>query len=89
MLVDFQNVLLPNFLLGNTSVPFLFQEKCNSNNIINLLSEYIDNIDNKKKIFKKYSEIIQNNMDYGQSKKIDFSNNSSKEIINIINNYNY
>ena len=29
MLVNFKNVILPNFLLKENVVPFLFQEKCN------------------------------------------------------------
>ncbi len=89
LLVDFQNVLLPNFLLGDKLVPFLFQEKCNSYHISNLLIEYIEDMDNKKEIFKKYSQLILNNMNYKESKQFDFSINSSKEIVKIINNYNY
>ena len=89
LLVDFQNVILPNFLLGKKSVPFLFQEKCNSFNISHLLIEFIGDIDNKKKLFRKYSKLILSDMNYNKSKKIDFSTNSSKEIIKIINNYNY
>ena len=89
LLVDFNNVLLPNFLLGRNSVPFLFQEKCNSFHISNLLIKFIDDIDNKKKLFKEYSKLILNNMDYSQSKKLDFSANSSKQINKIINNYKY
>ncbi len=89
LLVDFNNVLLPNFLLGDKLVPFLFQENCNSLHISNLLIKFIEDLDNKKKQFRKYSELILNNMDYKKSKEFDFSTNSSKEIIRIINNYNY
>mgnify|MGYP001215727313 FL=1 len=89
LLVDFQNVLLPNFLLGDKLVPFLFQEKYNSFHKSKLLIEFIDDIDNKKKKFRKYSQFILNNMGYKGTKNFDFTTNSSKEIIRIINNYNY
>ncbi len=89
LLVNFNNVLLPNFLLGDKLVPFLFQENCNSFHIGDLLIKFIEDLDNKKKQFRKYSELILDNMDYKKSKELDFSTNSSKEIIKIINNYNY
>ena len=89
LLVDFQNVLLPNFLLGDKLVPFLFQEKCTSFHISNLLIEFIQDIENKRKLFRNYSQIILNNMGYKEPKGLDFSTNSCKEIIKIINNYKY
>ena len=39
-------MLLPNFLLGDKLVPFLFQEKCTSFHISNLLIEFIQDIEN-------------------------------------------
>ena len=63
LLVDFQNVLLPNFLLGDKLVPFLFQEKCSSFHISNLLIEFIQDIENKRKLFRNYSQIILNEGD--------------------------
>ena len=89
LLVDFQNVLLPNFLLGDKLVPFLFQEKCSSFHISNLLIEFIQDIENKRKLFRNYSQIILNNMGYKDPKGLDFSTSSCKEIIKIINNYKY
>ena len=89
LLVDFQNVLLPNFLLGDKLVPFLFQEKCTSFHISNLLIEFIQDIENKRKLFRNYSQIILDNMGYKEPKGLDFSTNSCKEIIKIINNYKY
>ena len=89
LLVDFQNVLLPNFLLGDKLVPFLFQEKCSSFYISNLLIEFIQDIENKKKLFRNYSQIILNNMGYKEPKGLDFSTSSCKAIIKIINNYKY
>ena len=89
LLVDFQNVLLPNFLLGDKLVPFLFQEKCSSFHISNLLIEFVQDIENKRKLFSNYSQIILNNMGYKEAKRLDFSTSSCKEIIKIINNYKY
>ena len=89
LLVDFQNVLLPNFLLGDKLVPFLFQEKCSSFHISNLLIEFIQDIENKRKLFRNYSQIILNNMGYKEPKGLDFSTSSCREIIKIINNYKY
>ena len=89
LLVDFQNVLLPNFLLGDKLVPFLFQEKCSSFHISSLLIEFIQDIENKRKLFRNYSQIILDNMGYKEPKGLDFSTNSCKEIIKIINNYKY
>ena len=89
LLVDFQNVLLPNFLLGDKLVPFLFQEKCSSFHISNLLIEFIQDIENKRKLFRNYSQIILNNMGYKEPNGLDFSTSSCKEIIKIINNYKY
>lgn len=88
-LVDFKNVLLPNFILGANVIPLLFQEKCNHKLISNLLIDYITKIRREKKTYSKLSDKIINNMDYNQSTKIDFSENSSEEIMKIIRNYNY
>ena len=89
LLVNFQNVILPNFLLSKNIIPFLFQEKFNNVRITNLLIEYIETIDKKKKDFKEYSSMILKNMIYDEPGRIVFSINASKEINKIINNYNY
>ena len=57
MLVNFKNVILPNFLVGENFVPFLFQEKCTVNNINKLLRTYIDKI--KEKIIFLQSTLIK------------------------------
>ena len=49
LLVNFQNVVLPNFLLSKNIIPFLFQEKFNNVRLTKLLIEYIETIDKKKK----------------------------------------
>ena len=89
LLVNFENVLLPNFLLGKKIVPFLFQERFNHIQISKLLVEYIETLDQKKNDFKSYSEMILNVMKYNNTKRINFSKNSSYEINKIINNYVY
>ena len=47
MLVNFKNVILPNFLVGEDFVPFLFQEKCTAHNINKFLKAYINKIEEK------------------------------------------
>ena len=88
-MVNFQNVILPNFLLSKNIIPLLFQEKFNNVRITKLLIDYIETIDKKKKEFKKYSNMILKNIIYDQPNRVNFSISSSKEINKIINNYNY
>ncbi|MDB0048796.1 hypothetical protein N9F60_02345 [Alphaproteobacteria bacterium] len=89
MLVDFKNVLLPNFILERGIVPFLFQEKCQFKYINQLLYENIEQIESKKRIFKEASNEIIERMDYSKSeKKINFATQSSNEIMNVINSFN-
>tara|TARA_B100000900_G_C20569758_1_gene712747 strand:+ start:15 stop:1136 length:1122 start_codon:yes stop_codon:yes gene_type:complete len=85
--VNFKNVILPNFLLGECAVPFLFQEKCNHIQIQKLLKDYIKNIEVKNNLFKKYSKNILENMSYINAKSTNFTNNSGKIISNLIYNY--
>ncbi len=88
-LVDFNNVILPNFLLNKQLVPFLFQEKCNSYYINKLLIEYINSIDTMRVKYTEASNEILRNLEYFEKRKISFSNKSSHEILNIINNFSY
>ena len=88
-LVNFENVLLPNFLLGKKVVPFLFQENSNHLQISKILIDYIETIDKKKNDFRNYSDLILKVMNYNIPKKINFLKNSSNEINKIINNYVY
>jgi len=89
LLVNFKNVILPNFLLGENVVPFLFQEKCKGDDISKLLTKYIDDIEKKQILFNNYSNKIIKLMNYDDISKFNFSKNSSSKIINIINSYNY
>ena len=89
MLVNFKNVILPNFLVGEDFVPFLFQEKCNAHNINRFLKVYIDKIEDKKHLFKIKSDKIVKNMNYTDTTDFNFSKNSGNKIIEIINAYKY
>ena len=86
IMVNFKNVILPNFLLNENAIPFLFQEKCNHKQIETHLKSYINNINVRKKLFKKYSKNILSNMNYINSKSTNFTKNSGKKIMNLINN---
>ena len=89
ILVDFKNVLLPNFLLDRQLVPFLFQERCQFKHISQILFENIEQIETKRVLFEKASNEIIDRMKYKQSRKnFNFSKNSSDEIISIINDFN-
>ena len=89
ILVDFKNVVLPNFLLERKLVPFLFQEKCKFKYINQLLIENIEQIETKRILFQQASNEIIDRMKYKEGrKKINFSKNSSEQIMSIINNFN-
>ena len=89
ILVDFKNVVLPNFLLERKLVPFLFQERCKFKYINQLLIENIEQIETKRILFQQASNEIIDRMKYKQSRKnFNFSKNSSDEIISIINDFN-
>ena len=85
MLVDFNNVILPNFLLKENVVPFLFQEKCNYIEMQKILIDLINNRDIQNKLYKNYSKKILNNMSYSNNKSTNFTINSGKMVINLIN----
>ena len=87
LIVDFKNVILPNFLIGKELIPLLFQEKCTSYYLEKTLSNYLRTIQTKKENFKLASNKILSNMDYTKQQKSIFSRNSSKEIIKIIDNF--
>jgi len=89
LLVNFKNVLLPNFLIGEKVVPFLFQERCKDDYISKILTKYIIDIENKQILFNDYSNKIIKLMNYDDITKFNFSKNSSSKIMNIINSFNY
>ena len=78
ILVDFKNVLLPNFLLDRQLVPFLFQERCQFKYISQILFENIEQIETKRVLFEEASNEIIDRMKYKEGrKKFNFSKNSS------------
>jgi lipid-A-disaccharide synthase len=87
MLVDFKNVILPNFLLKKNAVPFLFQEKCNYIQMQKALINFMNNIEIQNKMYKNYSKNILKDMGYLNSKSTNFTINSGKMVINMIDNY--
>ena len=89
ILVNFKNVLLPNFLLDRQLVPFLFQERCQFKYISQILFENIEQIETKRVLFEQASNEIIDRMKYKEGrKKFNFSKNSSEQIMSIINNFN-
>ena len=89
ILVNFKNVLLPNFLLERQLVPFLFQERCQFKYIGQILFENIEQLETKRILFEQASNEIIDRMNYKEDgKEFNFSKNSSDQIINIINNFN-
>ena len=87
MLVNFKNVILPNFLLKKNAVPFLFQEKCNYIQMQKALINFMNNIEIQNKLYENYSKNILKDMGYLNSKSTNFTINSGKMVINLINNY--
>ncbi len=87
MLVNFKNVILPNFLLKENVVPFLFQEKCNYIQMQKMLINFMSNIDIQNNLYQNYSKNILKVMGYLNSKPTNFTINSGKMVINLINNY--
>ena len=87
MLVNFKNVILPNFLLKENAVPFLFQEKCNYIQMQKALINFMNNIEIQNKLYDNYSKNILKDMGYLNSKSTNFTINSGKMVINLINNY--
>ena len=79
--VNFNNVVLPNFISGKKFLPFLFQEKCNTENLFKLFCEFFDNYEVHKNNFEKLSKDLKKKIMLGNS---GFNNNLSKKIIKIL-----
>jgi len=81
LLVNMDNVVLPNFISGKKVLPLLFQEKCNTENLFKLFCDFYDNYKVHKTKFQKLSndlkkEIIRD--------KNGFNYNLTKTIFNIL-----
>lgn len=81
LLVNIDNVVLPNFISGKKVLPHLFQEKCNTENLFKLFCEYYDNY----KIHKKKSQMLSNYLKKEiVHDKNGFNYNLTKTIIDIL-----
>ncbi len=58
-LVNLDNVILPNFISQKQVLPFLFQEKCNSDNLFKLFCKYFDDYKIHKHKFKELSKKLK------------------------------
>ena len=75
--VNIDNVVLPNFISRKKVLPFLFQEKCNTENLFKLFCELFDNYEIHKGKFEKLSKILKkeiirdkNGFNYNLSKTV-------------------
>ena len=79
------NVLLPNFIAGKQVVPFLFQEKCNPEDISLIFSNYYSKNKFYKKKFRDFSKILFKKMKKNDvSKSESFAENSAVEVLSLI-----
>ncbi len=76
-LVNMSNVILPNFISGQSIIPFLFQDKCTPKNIFSKFDDYFENNKRYKRIFEELSTNLVSKMKY-KSNKIE--NNFQKKI---------
>ena len=76
-LVNMSNVILPNFISGKSMIPFLFQEKCTSKNILSKFEMFYKNNKRYKNIFEKFSNELVTKMKYNP---INIENNFQKKI---------
>ena len=79
--MNFDNVILPNFISGKQVLPFLFQEKCNTENLFKLFCEFFDNYKIYKYKFQELSEHLKKEI---ISDENGFNYNLSKKIIKIL-----
>ena len=79
--VNIDNVVLPNFISGKKVLPFLFQEKFNSDNLFKLFCEFFDNYTVQKKKFEQLSKNLQKDI---VKDKSGFNYNLSKMISKIL-----
>ncbi|MDC3063664.1 hypothetical protein OA253_03515 [Alphaproteobacteria bacterium] len=79
--VNIDNVVLPNFISGKTVLPFLFQEKCNTENLFKLFCEFFDNYKSHKYKFEDLSKDLKKEIIGSNS---GFNYNLTKTILNIL-----
>ncbi len=76
-LVNMSNVILPNFISGQSTIPFLFQDKCTSKNIIFYFEEFYKKNKKYKNIFEEFSKLLVSEMKYNPN---NIENNFQKKI---------
>ena len=79
--VDIDNVVLPNFISRKKLLPFLFQEKCNTENLFELFCEFFDNYRYHKDKFVKLSKDLKKEIIGSNG---GFNYNLTKTILNIL-----
>ena len=84
-IVNKENVILPNFIVGKEIIPFLFQEKCNPENIYSIFQDFYNKNKFYKKKFTNFSEMLVNKMDHNAEYKTGtFAKNAAVEILSLI-----
>ena len=79
--INIDNVILPNFISGKQILPFLFQEKCNTKNLLKLFCEFFDNYKVHKDKFEKLSKDLNKEI---VRDKNGFNYNMTKTILNFL-----
>ncbi len=74
-------------MLKENVVPFLFQEKCNYIEMQKVLLNFMNNFEIQNKLYENYSKNILEDMGYLNNESTNFTINSGKMVINLINNY--
>mgnify|MGYP001228925992 FL=1 len=81
LLVNFDNVVLPNFIVGEKVLPFLFQGKCNSENLHKLFCVIYEDYNKYKNKFLKLSMTLKSKI---INNKYGFNNLLTKKIIKFL-----
>lgn len=81
LLVNINNVVLPNFITGKQILPFLFQEKFNPEVLFKLFCEFFDNNKFYRLKFQKLSQDLKKEI---IRDKNGFNYNLTKKILNIL-----
>ena len=84
-MINMKNVILPNFIVGKQIIPFLFQDKCDPEQIVPIFKEFYNRNNFYKKRFMKFSKLLVDQMRSNSSYKPGlFGKNSADEILNLI-----
>ena len=81
LFVNIDNLVLPNFISGKKVLPFLFQEKCKTENLFKLFCEFYVNYKYHKNKFQKLSNDLKKEI---MRNKNGFNYNLTKTIFKIL-----